>query len=308
MINVSNLIQDFTDVRALDDVSFKVEEGAVVALIGPNGSGKTTLMRCISTLQEIQEGSIFINGINITENPREIHQMIGYLADNFGLYDDLTVRQSLEYIAHSRMLELDDASELVVNCAKEVGVYGFIDREVNTLSRGMRQRVGIAQAIIHEPKLLVLDEPASGLDPEARIDLSNLILKLRGRGMTIFVSSHILAELEDYSTEMLIISHGKIIEHSKLISDKKTLSEVIVLKLVLEESFEGLIPLLEELIESLNVIEEKELEITLHLNELKLKQHELLRFLIKRDVPVKELSRVKRNLQEEYLKTIQNNK
>lgn len=307
MINISNLTQDFTDVRALNDVSFKVEEGAVVALIGPNGSGKTTLMRCISTLQEIQEGTIFINGIDITEEPRKIHQMIGYLADNFGLYDDLTVRNCLEYTAHSRLLDLDDATEIVENCAKEVGVFDFIDREVNTLSRGMRQRVGIAQAIIHEPKLLILDEPASGLDPEARIELSNLILKLRDRGMTILVSSHILAELEDYSTEMLIIKNGKIVEHSKLISDKKEATDKTLLKLILEVPFETLREVLSELSESLSILEESSLELTLKLDELVLKQHELLRFLIKNEVPVKELASVKRNLQEEYLKTIKNN-
>ncbi len=307
MIKVSNLTQDFTDVCALVNVSFEVEEGAVVALIGPNGSGKTTLMRCISTLQEIQEGAIYINEIDITEEPRKIHQMVGYLADNFGLYDDLTVRECLEYTAHSRLLELDDATETVENCAKEVGVYDFIDREVNTLSRGMRQRVGIAQAIIHEPKLLILDEPASGLDPEARIDLSNLILKLRERGMTIFVSSHILAELEDYSTEMLIIKNGRIVEHTKLISENKNTLSLTTLKLVLEEPFGDLSFLLHDLEENVKIIQSEGLELTLTLNESELKQHELLRFLMNNNVPVRELSSVKRNLQEEYLKTIQNN-
>lgn len=307
MIKVSNLTQDFTDVRALENVSFEVEEGAVVALIGPNGSGKTTLMRCISTLQEIQEGTIYINEIDITEEPRKIHQMVGYLADNFGLYDDLTVRECLEYTAHSRLLELDDATETVENCAKEVGVYDFIDREVNTLSRGMRQRVGIAQAIIHEPKLLILDEPASGLDPEARIDLSNLILKLRERGMTIFVSSHILAELEDYSTEMLIIKNGKIVEHTKLISEHKDALSLTTLKLVLEESYGELSFLLHDLKDNIKIIQSEGLEVTLTLNESEMKQHELLRFLMNNNVPVRELSSVKRNLQDEYLKTIQNN-
>jgi len=304
MIHVSNLTQDFTDVRALDNVSFQIEKGAVVALIGPNGSGKTTLMRCLSTLQEIQDGSIFINDIDITEEPRRIHQMVGYLADNFGLYDDLSVRQCLEYTAYSRLLDLKDADELIEKCAIEVGVIDFIDREVNTLSRGMRQRVGIAQAIIHEPELLILDEPASGLDPEARIDLSNLILKLKDRGMTIFVSSHILAELEDYSTEMLIIKDGRIVEHSKLISDKNETSDVTILRLILEESFEGLRLLLNDFAETIELIDENELTLTLHLKEETMKQHELLRFLIINNVPVKELSKVKRNLQEEYLKTI----
>lgn len=307
MIKVSNLTQDFTDVRALDNVSFEVGEGSVVALIGPNGSGKTTLMRCISTLQEIQEGTIYINEVDIKEEPRRIHQMVGYLADNFGLYDDLTVRECLSYTAHSRLLEIEDATEVVVDCAKEVGVYDFIDREVNTLSRGMRQRVGIAQAIIHSPKLLILDEPASGLDPEARIDLSNLILRLRERGMTIFVSSHILAELEDYSTEMLIIKNGKIVEHTKLISEKKDVSTTTTLKLVLEEAFEELSFLLNDLSENVKTIQTEGLEVTLSLDESELKQHELLRFLMNNNVPVRELSSVKRNLQEEYLKTIQNN-
>jgi ABC-2 type transport system ATP-binding protein len=309
MIQITNLTHSFINTKALSNVSFTIEKGSIVALIGPNGSGKTTLLRCISTLQAIQEGSIVINDIDISEFPREIHKQIGYLADNFGLYDDLTVRQCLEYTAKSHLLEVNNLAAVVDQCAKDAGVIDFIDKTVNTLSRGMRQRVGIAQAIIHQPSILLLDEPASGLDPEARISLSKLLLDLKSRGMTLIVSSHILAELEDYCTEMLILRNGELIELTKLISDNEKGNSNLTIKLVAnnltEEIVEGFFT---EFGDSLKKIKLENNELTFQLDEAKTKQHDLLSYLIKNNVEVKELAIVKRNLQEEYIKTIQQSK
>ena len=309
MITITNLTHSFINSKALSNVSFAIEKGSIVALIGPNGSGKTTLLRCISTLQAIQEGSIVINDIDISEFPREIHKQIGYLADNFGLYDDLTVRQCLEYTAKSHLLEVNNLAAVVDQCAKDAGVIDFIDKTVNTLSRGMRQRVGIAQAIIHQPSILLLDEPASGLDPEARISLSKLLLDLKSRGMTLIVSSHILAELEDYCTEMLILRNGELIEHTKLISDNEKGNSNLTIKLVAnnltEEIVEGFFT---EFGDSLKKIKLENNELTFQLDEAKTKQHDLLSYLIKNNVEVRELAIVKRNLQEEYIKTMQQSK
>ena len=206
MITITNLTHSFINTKALSNVSFAIEKGSIVALIGPNGSGKTTLLRCISTLQAIQEGSIVINDIDISEFPREIHKQIGYLADNFGLYDDLTVRQCLEYTAKSHLLEVNNLAAVVDQCAKDAGVIDFVDKTVNTLSRGMRQRVGIAQAIIHQPSILLLDEPTSALDPISTGKVEELVSTLKSEYTVVIVTHNMqqAARVSDYTAYMYL--------------------------------------------------------------------------------------------------------
>jgi ABC-2 type transport system ATP-binding protein len=231
MITVQHLGYEYMDKTALKNVSFTIDKGSITALVGPNGAGKTTLMRCIAALQKPMRGEIHIDGVNILEDPHFAHRNIGYLSDFFGLYDDLSVRNSLTYIACSRIPDIDAALEKVEWAIGLTGVESFVEKEISKLSRGMRQRVGIAQAIIHNPKVLLLDEPASGLDPEARYALSNLLLTLNSTGITILVSSHILAELEDYSTEMLVLNNGSIAEKRAL---KRQEAGMVLFKVVLE--------------------------------------------------------------------------
>lgn len=309
MIVVKNVTHDFLGTRALNNVSFTLKQGSIAALIGPNGAGKTTLMRCISTLQSLQSGEIFVNGIDISKDPREVHRHIGYLADNFGLYDELTARQSLTFIANTRMENIENLDALIQECATETGMLDFLDKKINTLSRGMRQRVGIAQAIIHKPKLVLLDEPASGLDPEARISLSQLLISFRNKGMTMIVSSHILSELEDYSTEMLILKNGQLIEQS-LINTRVdgTIETVNVFKVLADNLNEALVELIKQSFPTAvsKVVFENH-EITFSLDEEQCKQHEILGFMVQAGIQVKEFSAVKKNLQSEYLKTINSN-
>ena len=208
MILVRDVAYDYPTARVLHGVSFEVAEGAVLALVGPNGAGKTTLMRCMAALDEPAEGSISIAGIDTRADPRAVHAALGYLPDFFGLYDELTVRQSLIYAARSRGVAGDAAEQAALGAAERVQLTDRLDARAGQLSRGLRQRLAIAQTIVHGPRVLLLDEPAAGLDPEARRALSDLITRLAGEGMTIVVSSHILAELEDYSTRMLMLRDG----------------------------------------------------------------------------------------------------
>jgi ABC-2 type transport system ATP-binding protein len=210
MIEVKDVIYDYATARALFGVSFSVETGAVLALVGPNGAGKTTLMRCMAALDSPTQGAISIAGIDTQEDPRGVHAAIGYLPDFFGLYEELSVKRSLTYAARSRGVPLADTEGAVREAARRVQIEDRLEQRAGELSRGLRQRLAIAQTIVHRPKVLLLDEPAAGLDPEARRSLSDLILKLAGEGMTIVVSSHILSELEDYSTQMLMIREGRV--------------------------------------------------------------------------------------------------
>jgi ABC-2 type transport system ATP-binding protein len=207
---------DYPGHRALDDVSFRIESKSITALVGPNGAGKSTLLRCCAALDRPFAGIVELDGYDIHEKPRLAHRRMGFLPDFYGLYDELTVRQCLTYRAAAVGLPRGQWPERVRLAAERMEIMDRLGDKAGALSRGQRQRLAIAQAIIHEPALLLLDEPASGLDPEARMGLSAVLRALRDKGMTIIVSSHILAELEDYSTHMLVIREGRILHHRAL--------------------------------------------------------------------------------------------
>ena len=211
MIEVSNLVYDYPTKRALHGVSFSVQPQTIAALVGPNGAGKTTLLRCLAALESPYEGEVRIGGLDTRSSPRAIHALLGYLPDFFGLYDALSVERCLYFAARSHGIAAADADAAVAKAAAGVGLDDRMATPAAELSRGLRQRLAIGQAIVHGPKVLMLDEPASGLDPQARRELSRLLVSLKAEGMTLIVSSHILAELEDYSDEMIIIDEGQIV-------------------------------------------------------------------------------------------------
>ena len=210
MIEVTDLIYDYPSARAVHGISFSVRPGAVLAMVGPNGAGKSTLLRCMAALDTPTSGRIRIAGLDTQEDPRGVHAVLGYLPDFFGLYDELSVRRSLIYAARSRGVSAARAEEAAEAAARRVNLHDRMDARAGELSRGLRQRLAIACTLVHGPKVLLLDEPASGLDPEARRSLSDLVTSLSGEGITLVVSSHILAELEDYSTDMLMIRDGRV--------------------------------------------------------------------------------------------------
>jgi ABC-2 type transport system ATP-binding protein len=208
MIEVHDLVYEYPTARAVKGVSLHIAAQTITALVGPNGAGKTTLLRCLAALEAPYSGTVTIDGLDTRDHPRQIHERLGYLPDFFGLYDDLTVRRCLVYAARSHNIVQDKAAAAALKAAERVGLADRLESRAGELSRGLRQRLAIGQAIVHEPKVLLLDEPAAGLDPQARRDLSVLLLALRDGGMTLVVSSHILAELQDYSSEMIIIENG----------------------------------------------------------------------------------------------------
>lgn len=196
MIEVKNLIFEYPTKRALHDVSCVIKTGSITALVGPNGAGKTTLIRCIVGLHGPFSGQVLFDGVDVHEHPRDCHRRMAYLSDFFGVYEQLTVRQCLTYTARAYGVSGDQVRTVVEAAAERLKLTDRMREKAGALSRGLRQRLAIAQAIVHEPEFLVLDEPASGLDPEARQSLSMLLIGLRDAGMTLLVSSHILAELE----------------------------------------------------------------------------------------------------------------
>lgn len=210
MIDVQDLVYEYPNKRALDGVSFKIPAGSITALVGPNGAGKTTLLRCLAALEPPYAGRVRIDGLDTREHPRRIHELLGYLPDFYGLYEELSVQQCLYFAARSHRLRASEAEKAVAEAAGAVGLTDRMSQRAAELSRGLKQRLAIGQAIVHKPKVVLLDEPAAGLDPDSRRSLAGLLIRLRDQGMTLIVSSHILAELDDYATEMLIIKDGKL--------------------------------------------------------------------------------------------------
>lgn len=202
---------EYPNKRALHQVSFSLYPGSVTALVGPNGSGKTTLLRCLAALDQPFSGAIRVSGYDTVVDPRQCHESLGYLSDSFGLYDELSVHQCLLHQGAIHNLSGKALSGEIDRVVGELDLEPLLQQRAGSLSRGQRQRTGVALSLLHQPKVLLLDEPASGLDPEARGNLSGLFRGLREKGLCILVSSHILAELEDYSDRMLTLREGKIL-------------------------------------------------------------------------------------------------
>jgi len=216
VLDARGLVFEYPGCRALDDISFVLRSGTITALVGPNGAGKSTLMRLCAGLERPLAGRVILGAIDVHENPRVAHRNMGFLADFYGLYDDLTVRQCLTYAARAHGVGKLAADQAVAAAASRLQIMDKLGHKAGALSRGQRQRLAIAQAIIHTPHFLMLDEPASGLDPEARHSLSLVFRNLRDEGMTLMVSSHILAELQDYSSHMMVLRGGRLVDFTPL--------------------------------------------------------------------------------------------
>lgn len=300
MIEVRNLIFEYPTKRALDQIDCTIRAGSVTALVGPNGAGKTTLIRCIVGLAAPFHGTVLFDGTDVHQHPREVHRRMGYLSDFFGVYDDLTVRRCLVYNARAYSVPEEDQDSAVRIAADRLGITPYLDAKAGTLSRGLRQRLAIAQAIIHRPPFLVLDEPASGLDPEAREDLSAMLLSLQADGMTILVSSHILAELENYCSDMLIMRDGRIVDTQHLTGAREA---GIRLRLDLAADYAALAAELAE-IAGLSDIQIDGASATFSFSGDVAARQALLRRLVERDVPVIGLGEARVGLQDTYLASV----
>lgn len=207
-IRVRHLYHRFGGLEALRDVSFDVGPGEIFGFIGPNGAGKTTTIRVMATLLEPMAGRVEIDGVDVTVDPETVRRSIGYMPDHAGVYDRITVREYLEFFADAFAV----TSLGVVDAVLELTDLGRLsDRLVVTMSKGMKQRLQLARILLHDPKVLILDEPASDLDPRARIEIRDLLVELRRLGKTVFLSSHILTELADICTSVAILERGRLV-------------------------------------------------------------------------------------------------
>ncbi len=210
MIEVKNLVKQYGDHTAVDDLSFTVGEGQIYGFLGPNGAGKSTTMNIMTGFLGLTSGQVLINGHDITEEPEEARRCIGYLPEQPPLYTDMTPREYLTFAAELKSVPKDEIDGQVEEIMKLVRITEMQDRLIKNLSKGYRQRVGLAQALIGFPEIIILDEPTVGLDPKQIIEIRDLIKSLAGKH-TVILSSHILSEVQEICDHILIIHHGKLI-------------------------------------------------------------------------------------------------
>lgn len=211
MIEITNLSKSYGDLLALDNLNLKIGQGDIFGFIGPNGAGKTTTMRILATLLQPTGGQAFVDGKNVLTQGKDIRRAVGYMPDFMGVYDDLKVFEYLEFFAAAFDIPSKQRKSIVEGVLELTDLQGKKAAAVDSLSRGMQQRLGLARVLIHDPKVLILDEPASGLDPRARIEIRELLRELKKMGKTIMISSHILSELEEICDYVGIIEHGKLV-------------------------------------------------------------------------------------------------
>ncbi len=212
MIKIENLVKTFGKINAVDGLNLTIEKGSVFGFVGPNGAGKTTTMKIMAGLMRASLGSIFIDDVDIVKNPSIIKEKIGYMPDFFGVYDNLKVSEYMDFYADAYYIPTNERKDLINNLLETVNLSQKIDSYVDSLSRGMKQRLCLARSLINDPDILILDEPASGLDPMARAEMKDILKQLKQLDKTIIISSHILPELHQMCSEIGIIDHGRLID------------------------------------------------------------------------------------------------
>jgi len=248
MIRLENLVKDYGTVRAVDHVNFEIRDGEILGFLGPNGAGKSTTLKMITCYLSPTEGNIYVGGDNVIENSLKIRKRIGYLPEQNPLYSEMLVYDYLKFVADIRQVKNFKVrlKEIIELC----GLHGVVQKQIQTLSKGYKQRVGIAQAIIHDPEILILDEPTSGLDPNQIVEIRELIKEL-GKEKTLIISSHILQEVQAVCDRIMIIHEGKIVADGSSDQLKADMNKRMTVTLQLTASSEEI----EEMLNSLGNIE-----------------------------------------------------
>lgn len=256
MIETRQLTKRYGQLIAVNEINLLLKEGDVFGFIGPNGSGKTTTMRMIATLLAPDYGEAYVCGKSIYTNPQEIRRLVGYMPDFFGVYDDMTVMEYLEFFAAAYRIHGPQRRKVCEEKLELVDMTFKRDAMVNQLSRGQTQRVGLARTLLHEPQVLLLDEPASGLDPRARIEMRNLLRRLGEMKKTVIVSSHILPELADVCTRVGMIEKGILIVDGYVDEVMRKARQQILLQIRVADRSEDAARLLEQhpLIDQVNIV------------------------------------------------------
>ena len=236
IVRTEGLVKRYDGTLAVAGIDLLVEQGEIFGLVGPNGAGKTTTLRILATLLMPSAGTAEIAGLSVTRNPDQVRRVLGFMPDSFGVYDDMKVWEYLDFFARCYGIGPADRRRMINDLLELVDLGSKRDNYVQTLSRGMQQRLCLAHALVHDPQVLLLDEPASGLDPRARVELRELLRELRSLGKTILISSHILPELEELCTSVAIVDRGQVLAQGRVSDIERRLrfGAVLRVRLLLE--------------------------------------------------------------------------
>lgn len=301
MMRTECLTKTYGQLTAVNNLCLEIEQGDIVGFIGPNGAGKTTTIKMISTLLTPTSGAAYVADIDVQQHPEKVRRLIGYMPDFFGVYDDIKAWEYLDFFAAAYKIPKSKRAKTIDNVLDLTDLSGKRDDFVDALSRGMKQRLCLAKTLLHDPAVLLLDEPASGLDPRARIDIKELLKELKVMGKTILISSHILPELADFCNKVAIIERGELIISGDVgeIMEKARGGRLLIVKL-LDRHDEAA-----ELLSKMDGVRSVTIEdgtLRVQYTGLPEEQHELLTALVSGGYKVQSFSEAEIDLEDVFMK------
>lgn len=300
MLVVRDLVKKYGNFLAVDHLNMEVERGQIYGFIGPNGAGKTTTMKIIATLLAPTSGRVEVDGIDVFEAPLKAREKIGYMPDFFGVYDNLKVMEYLDFYGSAYGIEYSKRRKIAQDLLELVGLSDKKDAYVDTLSRGMKQRLCLARCLIHNPELLILDEPASGMDPRARVEIKAILKELKNMGKTILISSHILSEVAEICDTIGIIDRGRLVIQGSVEQIMQRITGKTLVRMKVIRDIEKAVSLLKEQPMVIGVVQEgQELEVASKGDDEDLWQ--LLRTLVNSNIPIVSFRKVEGNLEQIFM-------
>ncbi|OPX44486.1 putative ABC transporter ATP-binding protein YbhF [Ruminiclostridium hungatei] len=302
MLRIEKLYKNYGRFRAVDGLNLHIPKGEIFGFVGPNGAGKTTTMRIVCGLLDATSGKVYADGIDVINKPRELKRKIGYMPDFFGVYDDLKVMEYLEFYSSIYNITGSESKKVCQDLLELVDLSDKRDFYVDSLSRGMKQRLCLARSLVHNPDLLILDEPASGMDPRARIEMKEILRTLKSMGKTIIVSSHILPELAELCTAIGIIEKGRIVMSGTVEEITRKVYHAQTIRIRVIDKLDEAVRILQEYpdLDGVNRVSENEVEASFKGDEHFM--NALLVRLIQQNIPVTAFNQLDGNLEDIFMK------
>ena len=301
MLQIKELNKSYGNFKALDGLNMEIKKGEIYGFIGPNGAGKSTTMKIVSGLMTADSGEVYVAGIDALKNHKKIKEKIGYMPDFFGTYNNLRAIEYLEFFASTYGIIGAEARKLGMDLLELVNLKDKYDTDVDGLSRGMKQRLCLARCLIHNPQLLILDEPASGMDPRARYEMKGILKNLKDMDKTVLVSSHILPELGEICTQIGVINHGKMLYSGTVEEVMERFSGNAPLKITVIDDMDKAIEVLKEQPTVTKVKgEENRIECSYQGDAYEISR--LIKLLVEAGVPVIGVDRATANLEDVFMK------
>ncbi|GAB6155430.1 ABC transporter ATP-binding protein [Desulfosporosinus burensis] len=301
MIKVEGLRKIYGKMEALKGISLEIEQGSIFGFVGPNGAGKTTTLKILATLMVPTEGKAYIDGVDVTKHPKKVRSLMGYMPDFFGVYERIKVTEYLDFYASCYGISRGKRRSIIADLLELTDLNFKADAYVDSLSRGMKQRLCLARSLVHDPKVLLLDEPASGLDPRARVEMRELLRELKNMGKSIIISSHILPELAELCTEVGIIEGGELVAVGSMDSITAQLQQERLIQVKVQDKISAARAMMEEnpWVAAVNETADGVLQVRFSGNPEE--QQKLLRALVLAELPVLSFAESSNSLEDLFM-------